>query len=312
MSQATVPAGPVAVLGANGFVGRSVVAALAESGATVRAVVRPGAPRPFPAGADVHELGAGGWEEAVAGCARLVHLVARTHRLGEAPGAESEAAYGAVNVDLTRSVLEAATRAGVQRVLYMSSVKAMGESRDVPYTEDDEPRPRDAYGRTKLAAERLVLGAGMSAVVLRPPLVYGPGAAGNVARLVRAVQRGVPLPLGRAQALRSLVAVTNLADAVREALLAEVSGVYLVADAEALSVRAVIEALAEGCDRPARLVPVPVPVLRAAGRATGRGDEVDRLVRPLVLDTSRFRRDLGWSPPVAAADGLRATAAAVR
>lgn len=301
----------MAVLGANGFVGRAVVAALAQGGQDVRAVVRPGSARPFSPDLDVHEVTAGDWARALEGCEQVVHLIARTHRLGEHPGAETELAYRVVNVDLTRAVLAAARTAGVGRIVYMSSVKAMGESRERPYSEEDEPRPLDAYGRTKLAAEELVVASGLASVVLRPPLVHGPGAAGNVARLLQAVQCGLPLPLGRAHALRSLIAVTNLGDAVRHVVASEqAQGTYLVADPEPISVRGLVEALAVGCGRPPRLVPVPVPLLRAAGRVAGRADEVERLVLPLVLDTTRIRTELGWVPPLSTAEGLRLVAQA--
>ena len=310
--QTSPPLGPVAVLGANGFVGRCVVDALTEAGIPVRAVVRPGARRPWRSTPDVHELDARGWAAALAGCDAVVHLIARTHHLRETEGAETDAEYRRVNVDLTADVLSAATAAGVRRLVYMSSVKAMGESRDVPYREGDEPKPLDAYGRTKLEAEQLVLGSDLRSVVLRPPLVYGPGVGGNVARLLRAVERGVPLPLGRATARRSLISTVNLADAVRHVVQPDhgAHGLYLVADTEVLSVRELVEGLAAGCGRPARLVPVPVSALRIVGRLTGRSADVDRLVRPLVLDTSRIRSHLGWRAPVAVTDGLRETARA--
>lgn len=303
--------GRVAVLGANGFVGRRVVQDLRLAGLPVRPVVRTPAAAAA-VGVDAHLLGVGGWSAALADCDAVVHLVARTHRLHEPPGPQPEAAYREVNVELTAQVLAAAQGAGVRRLVYMSSIKAMGESRAEPYTEDDVCSPADAYGRTKLAAERLVREASLETVVLRPPLVYGPGAAGNVSRLVCALRRGVPLPLGRARARRSLIAVANLADAVRAVLVAPrlPSEEYLVADTELLSVRELVQALAAGAGATPRLLPVPLPALSAAGRLLGRGDEVDRLVRPLVLDTSRIRRELGWAPPVPAAAALREVAAA--
>jgi nucleoside-diphosphate-sugar epimerase len=303
--------GPVAVLGANGFVGRRVVRDLQAAGLAVRPVVRTADARAAVSGQDVHVLGPGGWAAALAGCDSVVHLVARTHQLHEAPGPETEAAYREVNVDLTRDVLAAAEAAGVRRVVYMSSIKAMGESRSEPYAESDTCHPEDAYGRTKLAAEQLVQASALEHVVLRPPLVYGPGAAGNVSRLVGAVRRGLPLPLGRTHARRSLVAVAHLADAVRATLVAPQlpSPVYLVADAEVLSVRELVEALASGAGRRPRLLPVPPALLRGAGRLLGRSDEVVRLVSPLVLNTSRIRRELGWVPPLRAADALREVAA---
>lgn len=301
----------VAVLGSNGFVGRHVVAAFAGSGTQVRAVVRAEAVEvPGGDGIEVHRLGGAGWRAALDGCSTVVHLIARTHHLSEGESPAAERSYRQVNVELTEQVAAAAAAVGIDRLVYVSSIKALGESRAGSYTEDDEPQPQDAYGRTKLEAERVVAAGAVPSVILRPPLVYGPGAGGNVARLLRALQRGVPLPLGRAGAQRSLVSVANLADAVLTASSspAAIGRTYLVADRELLTVRMLVETLAQGLGRAPRLLPVPVGLLRAAGRAAGRGQELDRLLLPLVLDTSRIQTELGWCPPESASEALRATA----
>jgi UDP-glucose 4-epimerase len=299
----------VAVLGANGFVGRHVVTALRVADHDVAAVSRKDVS--WPSGVESRLLDPADWRAAVRGAEVVVHLIARTHQLHEPAGAEVLSAYRSVNVDLTRDVLAACQRERVQRLVYMSSVKAMGESRAAPYVETDECHPVDAYGTTKLAAEGLVRAAHLETVVLRPPLVYGPGAGGNVARLASAVRRGLPLPLGRADALRSLVAVENLADAVLTAAFSPAAAgeTFLVGDDEVLTVRQLVETLAAGAGRRARLVPVPVPLLRAVGAALRRSDEVARLTAPLVLDSGHIRRRLGWQPPVSAYDALRRVAA---
>lgn len=302
----------VAVTGANGFVGRRVLTALAAAGTQVRAVVRPTAVEvPDLPGVDVHRLGPGGWDAALDGCDQVVHLVARTHQMHEDRTAEVQSAYQEVNVGLTSEVLGAAERVGARRLVYLSSVKAVGESRDAPYDEHTLPQPQDAYGRTKLQAEQAVRAAGLETVILRPPLVYGPGVIGNVRRLMGAISHGLPLPLGRATARRSLVHVDNLAHAVQLSLThpEAAGGTWFVADADVLSVRQLVEELATGLRLPARLVPVPPAALLAVGRLIGRTDEVERLVRPLVLDASPLRDRLGWVPPVRARDGLHETAA---
>jgi nucleoside-diphosphate-sugar epimerase len=296
----------VSVLGADGFVGKHVVNALHAAGHDVVAVSRKQAS--WPVAVEARIAAAGNWWTAVHGADVVVHLIARTHRTDEDGSApEVLAAYREVNVDLTREVLAACAAEGVNRLVYMSSVKAMGERRSAPYTEEDVCHPVDAYGLTKLAAEDLVRAADIDSVVLRPPLVYGTGARGNVARLAGAIRRGLPLPLGRATAQRSLIAVENLADAAAVAAThpAAAGQTFLVSDRELLTVRDFVRALADGIGRPARLLPVPVPVLRAAGTIMRRTAEVDRLVRPLVVDATRISRTLDWQPPVAAPDALR-------
>lgn len=296
----------IAVLGANGFVGTALLPHLVGVGHSVTAVARAqfeGQP-----GVDVRIVADGDWCRAVAGADVVVHLIARTHRMREGGSpAERLASYRSDNVELTRAVSRACEQEGVKRLVYLSSVKAMGESRAEPYTEADPCHPRDDYGVTKREAEVVISEAATEFTILRPPLVYGTGARGNVARLVRAIRSGIPLPLGRAAAPRSLISVGNLASAVNAAATqpSAAGQTFFVCDSELLTVRQFVEGLAEGVGRPARLVAVPPGMLRAVGHLTRSTELVDRLTSPLVVDGSRFRTSLGWSPPERAQDALR-------
>ncbi|WP_423371845.1 NAD-dependent epimerase/dehydratase family protein [Burkholderia sp. LMG 32019] len=307
----------ILVSGANGFVGRVVCAAAVARGHDVTALVRraglglPGVREwvsPEPDFVSVGDAWAAGEIDAV------VHTAARVHQFGRHE-AQLLDAYRRTNVDGTLRLAEAAYRHGCRRFVSMSSVKALAE-RDAgrPLCESDTPRPLDAYGVSKRETEEALAALAASyqreGVSVRCPLVYGPGVAGNFERLMSAVARRTPLPLGRASAPRSLVYVGNLADALLA--LAEHTGacrsVYHVADRETLTVRELIEALGRHLGQPARLIDVPVGLLQLAARVTGRTETVRRLVDPLRLDTAAIRQDLGWQPPFSCEEGLAQTA----
>jgi len=303
----------VIVTGANGFVGRASCATLCDAGHDVTALVR----RPGGCEPRVHEqlIADDNFASLIVlpPADVLVHLAARVHVMKDSAG-DPLGAYHAVNVEGSLNVARAALRAGVKRLVFVSSIKALGEGEPGrPWREDDPPAPVDPYGITKLEAERALAGfgreQGMEVVVLRPPLVYGPGVRANFEQLMRAVERGVPLPLGAIDARRSMVYVGNLADAIRfVATRAEpTDGVFHVTDGDDLSVAQMIRALAQAFGKPARLLPVPASWLRATGVLTGRSAQVDRLTSPLRIDSSRLRMGLGWRPPTTVAEGIART-----
>ncbi len=289
----------VAVTGSSGFVGRTLMPALAKAGWLPRAAGHSPAT----------------WEPALKGAQAVVHLAARVHRMGES-GAEAEAACERDNVGLTRSLTLAATAAGIRRFVFLSSVKAMGESTEpgARWNEESPCKPLDAYGRSKKRAEEALLEVAadsrLETVILRSPLVYGPGVMANMARLFKAVQRGLPLPLGGVQNSRSLVYVGNLADAIIASLEhPQAAGqTFLVSDGEDLSTPELVRGIARALARPARLVPVPAGLLRAGAALAGRSSEADRLLGSLQVDSGKLRRVLGWKPPYSVDEGLRLTA----
>lgn len=305
----------IVVTGAGGFVGRRVCGCLAAGGAAVTAVVRearaaPPGTRAWPA-ADI--AAPVDWGAALDGADAVVHLAAVTHGADLDDTAARER-YDAVNVIASRTLAAAAAVQGVSTLVFMSSIKVNGErTRFAPgdvqrFGPDDPPLPEDNYGRSKWAAEQ-ALGevaeqGGMRLVILRPPLVYGPGMKGNLARLLRWVAEGRPLPLAGIENARSLVGVDNLADAVVQGLAAEhAKGVYTLADVE-WSTPELVAALAEALGVRARLFRVPLFMMRFAAAMTGRAALVSRLTGSLLVDTARAERELGWRPRRRPADML--------
>jgi nucleoside-diphosphate-sugar epimerase len=301
------------VTGATGFVGRAVVDRLIAEGRAVRASVRASA-APLPPGVEavaVGEIGAAtDWRTAVSGIDAVVHLAARVHVTGDDARA-GEDLFRAVNIDGAARLARAARETRVRRFVLASSTTIYGDrSLGVPFAESSAPAPATPYARSKLDGERAVAealaGSETELVVLRPPLVYGPGAKGNFERLVRLVERGVPLPLASVRNRRSILFLGNLVDAIVRALdhPAAAGRTYNVADLRDVSTPELIAGIAAALRRRARLLPCPVGMLRAAAALAGRSEEVSRLVDDMVVDASRMCADLGWAPPFTLAQGL--------
>ncbi len=290
----------VAVTGSSGFIGQRLMPALAAAGWQAR-----------PAGHKPET-----WEPALKGAQAVIHLAARVHRIGET-GTEADAACQRDNTELTMALAGAAAAAGVRRLVFLSSVKAMGEATP-PGTRWDETapcHPQDAYGRSKRKAEAALLTQlGVETVILRAPLVYGPGVKANMARLFKTVKRGLPLPLGGVDNARSLVYVDNLVDALILCLdhPAAAGETFLISDGEDVSTPELVRRIAKALGHTARLLPIPRTLLRAGAALAGRSSEADRLLGSLVVDSSKIRRLLGWAPPYSVDQGLRLTAESLR
>jgi nucleoside-diphosphate-sugar epimerase len=287
----------VLVTGAEGFVGTHLCVRLVAEGFEVRPVTRS-------SHGDLARIGDP--DSLLEGVEALVHLANVAHRVADL------GLLDAVNALGTQRLARAARRAGVRRFVYLSSAKVYGEDSGVmPYSESGAPAPLDAYGRSKLAAEsalRSEYGAA-GLVVLRPPLVYGPGVKANFLVLLRAVERGLPLPLASINNRRSLLGVGNLADAILACLRApQADGrTYNVTDGAAVSTPQLVRAIAAAFGRPARLLPFPPRLLDLAGALVRHGDGVRRLTGSLTLDDTAIRRDLAWQPPQSFAAGLDQT-----
>jgi nucleoside-diphosphate-sugar epimerase len=256
--------------------------------------------------------GAANWTGALREVDAVIHLAARVHVMKDtAPDPLAE--FRRVNVHGTLNLTRQAAAAGVKRFVFVSSVKVNGESTlaGQAFTEADAPNPQDAYGVSKLEAEQglreIAAQAGMEVVVIRPPLVYGPGVKANFAALMRAVRRGWPLPLGAVHNQRSLVALDNLVDFIVTCTThpQAANQTFLVSDAHDLSIPQLVRGLARAAGVPARLLPVPVWVLQAGATLLGKGDAVRRLCGNLQVDISKARELLAWVPPVAVDEGLR-------
>jgi nucleoside-diphosphate-sugar epimerase len=303
----------VLVTGANGFVGRELCATLQRRGFAVRAAVRDiSKASALPDVATVGDIDAvTDWSGAVQNVDTVIHAAARAHILRDSP-ANAEL-YMRTNAEGTAALAAAASSAGVRRFILVSSIKVNGEATSAsPFKASDTPNPQDEYGRSKLAAERALLemdDPNMQRFVVRPPLVYGNGVRANFLRLVRMVDRGLPLPVGAVDNARSLVSVWNLADLLAHLVEAEArdSNVFLVSDGVDLSTPALIRQIAAALGRRARLPSVPVPLLRFAAAVFGKQDEVDRLCGSLRVDVAPTCRALKWTPPMPVEEGLART-----
>lgn len=303
----------VLITGANGFIGRHLERALKERGIGYRGAVRCAAPQ---GDSDLYAIGDLGpltdWAAALDGVEAVIHLAGRTHVLkdtAQSPHAE----FMRVNADGTARLVTAAVSAGVKRFIYVSSVKVLGdESGDLPFTSASVPRPRDSYAESKLAGEqasRSNAAGRMEVAVVRPPLVYGPTVRANFLRLLRWVDRQLPLPFGAVDNRRSLVNVWNLCDLLLRLLdhPAASKRNWLVSDGNDVSTAELIRQTAGAMGRHARLIPIQIGVLGLAGRLLGRATEFRQLCASLSVDISDTRQDLGWRPTVSMQEGLLRT-----
>lgn len=307
----------VLVTGASGFVGSAVIASLAARGAMPRAVLR--RPAPVPDGVEVFlggELdGEADWKPALDGIDTVVHLAARVHQLNDS-AADPLAEFRRVNVQGTLNLAAQAAAAGVRRFVFMSSIKVNGEMTELgrPFLADDPSHATDPYGISKHEAEaglaNLCHKTGMEYVIIRPPLVYGPGVGANFKAMMRWLQRGIPLPFGAIRNQRSLVGLDNLVDLVIVCTShpGAANQVFLVSDGEDLSLTELLSRLGRAMGRPARLVRVPQGLLVAGASLLGRSDLGQRLCGSLQVDIEKTRTRLGWQPKLAVDEGLQATA----
>jgi nucleoside-diphosphate-sugar epimerase len=302
-----VTQGTVLITGASGFIGKHVVGTLAASGWAVRAAVRDPAAIPARAGVDRVALPdlarPADWSKLVDGVSHVVHLAGIAH----APGQLPDEIYARINTDAVGELAEAA-RGRVERLVLISSVRAQaGLAADHVITETDAARPTDAYGRSKLAAERLLQESGAGFTVLRPAVVYGRGVKGNIASLATLAQTPMPLPFGGLDNRRSLLALENLAAAIALVLTSpQAEGeTFLVADVEPISVAELVSAMREGLGRAPHLVRVPAGAVKRLMATFGREAEWERLSGSFVIDAAKLR-GIGWDPRVETYDGIAA------
>lgn len=304
----------VLVTGANGFVGSRLAGQLGRTDHfSLACAVRTTGTCRFGEEYSIGELGPKtDWSAALRGQDVVVHLAARAHvMVDEAPDPLVE--YRRVNVDGTLNLARQAIDAGVRRFVFVSSIKVNGEQTDLgqPFTSDQMTAPADAYGVSKLEAERglLALGkeSGMEVVIIRPPLVYGPGVKGNFATLIKLVEKGIPLPLGAISNKRTLVSLDNLVDLIQVCIdhPAAANEVFLAGDNRDLSTSELLREVGKAVGKPARLIPVPQGLLMVAARLLGKTDVARRLFGSLQVDISKARNLLGWEPPVSVEEGLR-------
>lgn len=313
----------ILLTGATGFVGRELGPLLVAQGHHVVAAVRSAAQLP----AQIEQRVVGdlrkftAWPELFDDVDAVVHLAARVHQMKDA-AADPLESFRAMNTELTATLAEAAQQAGVTRFVFLSSIKVNGESTPErpsrPFSIDSIPAPQDPYGVSKFEAEQALLAianakadgakAGMKIVSVRSPMVYGPKGKGNVQRLAGLVRKGLPVPFGSIRNRRTMISVQNLADLLCNlcAVDQETPGYALVlaGDAQSPSTAELYRELAAALGVPARLLPVPVPLLALLGRITGRSAEIARLTESLEIRTGSTDPSFAWQPPLSFSEGI--------
>ncbi len=305
----------VLVTGANGFIGRALCGEFKERGEHVFEWV----------GAD--DIGpATDWTQALKGVEVVIHLAARVHIVND-PAVNPIDVFRKVNVLGTEQLARMAARAGVKRFIFISSVKVNGEGANLPYTEKDAPQPQDAYSISKREAEDalacLAAQIGLQTVILRPPLVYGPGVKANFKNLIKIVGAGLPLPFKGIQNSRSFIYLGNLVDAIITCVTHPLAPgeTFLVSDGQDVSTPDLIKMIAFAMNSsksdshkrrdshfcPSHLFYLHPGILKALCRITGKAEELEKLTGTLLVDSSKIRNLLGWKPPFTLEEGIKET-----
>jgi nucleoside-diphosphate-sugar epimerase len=309
----------VAITGATGLVGQALCSALTTHDFLIRAIVRSAninLKSSLFEIAPINEIhGQTDWLNTLNDVDCIVHCAAQAHVMNETE-TDALAAYRSVNVDGTRRLAEQAMDSGVKRLVFISSIKVNGEqtSTGIDFTVTDFAKPEDPYGISKWEAEQALLEVaartGLEVVIIRPPLVYGPGVKGNFLSLLGWLNRGIPLPLGAIDNMRSLVGIDNLVNLIITCIdhPAAANQTFLVSDGEDLSTTDLLRRLGKALHKPARLLPLPSYVLGFTAQLVGKKAVAQRLLGNLQVDISKTREVLDWSPSVNVDKGLQKTA----
>ncbi len=308
----------ILVSGANGFVGKALCAELFRQGFLVLGAVR-SETRQAEA---IQTLSVGAingttnWSEALLGMNVVIHLAARVHLMND-NAVDPLEAFRKVNVEGTINLAQQAASAGVRRFIFISSIKVNGEH-TLPgqtFTAEDRPAPADAYAMSKLEAEialrQLAEQTGLEVVIIRAPLIYGPGVKANFHRMMHWLEKGVPLPLGAMHNKRSFVALDNLVDLIKTCVAHPLAAnqTFLAGDGEDLSTTDLLQRLSNLLGKPAKLLPLPIWALKTGAMLLGKSDMAQRLCNSLQVDISKTCELLNWQPPVTVDDALKKTAA---
>lgn len=309
----------IAVTGANGFVGAELVRHLENDGHEVIPCVRIATATNTSVKYNAPELQVGDisectdWTRALDGVNVIVHAAARVHVMHE-QSKDPLHEFRLINVLGTANLARQAAAKGVERLIFISTAKIHGDSTDIgrPFRYDDPPNPADAYSQSKLEAEDLLkkldLPFGMDLVIVRPPLVYGPGVKANFATMLNWLKRGLPLPLANATLnRRSLISLDNLVDFLAMCTQKErvPAAAYLVSDDEDLSTADLLTRLAIAMDIEPYLTPTPLWLLKCCATVTGRQSISKRLLGSLQVDISPTKERTGWRPPLTVSEGLK-------
>ncbi|MBW0146832.1 UDP-glucose 4-epimerase family protein [Marinobacter arenosus] len=322
VTRASAISSTVLVTGATGFVGGALVRALLCEGFKIRCPTRTpklGMPEGVDQVTGCDLCNDDNWGQVLIGVDFVVHCAAQVHVMNN-HSLDPMEEYSRVNVEGTLRVARLAAKAGVKRFLFLSSIKVLGESTaaGAPFREEDEPAPKEAYGRSKLEAEKALFElsseTGMDVVVVRCPLVYGPGVGGNFRALMRLSDSAMPLPFGNIRNLRSMVFIGNLVDFLSHVLKTPIASnqVFLISDGEDISTPHLIRAIREVLGRPYMLWSFPYSWIRVLARIAGKEAVFSRLFDSLQVDSNKSQRLLKWSPPYPLSEGLAATVRAYK
>ncbi|MEQ6886669.1 SDR family oxidoreductase [Salicola sp. Rm-C-2C1-2] len=311
----------ILVTGATGFIGTRLLPAILKNTACyLTAAVRSQAHFSEPVTVTpVGELDANtDWYEALQSVDYVIHLAARVHVMND-NSADPLHEFRHTNVEGTRSFAKQAASAGVKRFIFVSSIKVNGEFTEPgqPFTVQDEPSPKDPYGQSKTEAEEVLRSiaaeTNMEVVIIRPPLIYGPGVKANFAAMMNWLNRGIPLPLGLTENVRSFLALDNLVDLIITCLdhPNAANQTFLASDGEDVSTTQLLQKMSAALGRKARLVPVPPALMRFGAKLARREDIYQRLFGSLQLDICHTRETLDWTPPLSLDEGLQQTADAM-
>lgn len=308
----------VLVTGASGFIGKALCEHLIKQGVSVVAAYRNSSLQQQDGVKVVYVGNIGGdtdWSEALSGCDFVIHLAARVHVMSK-EASDPVNVYRTTNTLGTINLARQALDAGVKRMIFLSSIGVNGDtSGQSMFNEGDIPQPWNPYAKSKWAAEQKlkeIAGATqLEVVIIRPPIVYGPGNPGNLLRLLRLVDRRVPFPFGCVKNCRSLIFLDNLIDAITLCVVhpQAANQTFLVSDGKDVSTPELVRVLAKGLGRPALLLPIPVWLLHLAATLLGKRVDAKRLLGSLIIDSSKIRNELDWAPPYTFSEGLHQTTA---
>lgn len=301
----------ILVTGGSGFVGSALCAALMQRQIPfISCVRRKTSLGQFEIGSMTASTD---WTSPLQRCEAVIHLAARVHVMNDTVP-DPMKAYRELNVDATLNLAAQAAASGVKRFVFVSSIKVNGEATfDQPFTASDDPRPVDPYGKSKLEAEQalheLSRRTGLEVVIVRPPLVYGPGVGANFLKLIKLVKLGLPLPFGRVKNRRSMVAIDNLVDLL---ILCTVhpeaaNRTFLASDGNDLSTADLVMNIGHAMSKRPVLLPVPVLLISTLSRAAGKSDLASRIFGSLQVDISHTREFLGWRPAVSTEEAIGRT-----
>jgi nucleoside-diphosphate-sugar epimerase len=307
----------VLITGANGFIGRALCAKMLAEGWNVWGTARSAkSVADLPTGLKIRPIdfidASTDWSDVLNGIDVIIHLAARVHLMKDT-AVNPLASYRQVNVAGTERLARMAAACGVRRFVYISSIKVNGPASELPYTELDDPAPQKPYDISKWEAEQILekisIEAGLEVVVIRSPLVFGPGVKANFLRLIRFVDRNVPLPLRSIKNKRSLIYIGNLVDSIITCVShPEAAGeTFLVSDGKDISTPDLIDIIAAEMGKRPFIFSCPSSLIKNSGRIIGRGEEIGRLTDSLMVNSSKIRKMLGWTPPYTLEEGIRET-----